>query len=498
MNQQPAGGALQGATLYIDCFSGIAGDMMLAALIDLGVPESVVREALGRLDLPSWELKVFETMKGALRARKVEVIELGEPGPEHATYHDHREHHHEEHTHEHRAQEHHAHEHHAHEHHDHAHHDHAHEHHEHHAHDHHEHAHHSHDSAHERSPSGAVVQHVHGKHGHAHIHYAQIRALINKAGLDPDVRARAQQMFERIARVEAHQHGVPIEEVAFHEVGALDSIVDIVGVAAALAWLRPARVVSRSVAVGGGMVWTAHGRLPVPAPATLALLTSCGAPIETGGPGAAPFELTTPTGAAILAACVSDWGGLPAMRGIAVGHGAGTRELPDRPNLLRLVAGVEPAAVPGRAPLERCTVIEANIDDMNPQLYEPLLDGLLAAGARDVWLTPVHMKKGRPGVIVGVLCDPGDRQALATRLLRESTTLGVRMHEVERLVLDRSQTWVTTPWGAVPVKVGREPRSGEVWNVAPEYEPCRELARTAGVPLKEVLAAALLAYHQKP
>jgi hypothetical protein len=262
MSQQPAADALQGATLYIDCFSGIAGDMMLAALIDLGVPESVVRESLDKLELPPWELKVFETLKGALRARKVEVIELGDPGPEHAAYYDHREHHHAEH-------EHHAHEPHASKTDPHAS---KTEHHasktdphasktEHHAHEPYSHKH-EHRHVHEHPPydprqrgrAGQSVQHAHGKHGHAHIHYAQIRELIDKAGLDPDVTARAQQMFERIARIEAHQHGVPIEEVAFHEVGALDSIVDIVGVAAALACRRAwSRAASRWAAAWCGL-----------------------------------------------------------------------------------------------------------------------------------------------------------------------------------------------------------------------------------------------------
>ncbi len=249
--------------------------------------------------------------------------------------------------------------------------------------------------------------------------------LIQRSDLDADVAARALAIFDRIAEVEAALHGVSVAEVTFHELGAIDSIIDIVGVAAALSWLQPRRVVARTVPLGSGMVRTAHGLLPVPAPATLALLV--GAKVEHGGPAC---ELTTPTGAAILAANVSEYGPLPAMRILGVGHGAGTRELSDRPNLLRVVAGTERATV-HRAPVElaeagdggeHCVVLETNIDDMNPQLYEPLLAGLLADGARDVWLTPVQMKKGRPGIVVSVLCDPARRDLLSDRLLRESTS----------------------------------------------------------------------------
>lgn len=489
--------SLRGATLYLDCFSGLAGDMTLAALLDLGVPESVVRDALAKLALPPFELKIFDTMKGALRAKKVEVLEHApghEPGHEPGPTHEHRhEPKHEPvsrpthvHSHEHSHGRAHLHEH-------------RHEHRNEHLHRHtHEHSHdHEHGHGHEH-PHEPQHGHEH-PHSHVHVHYSQIRQMLERAGLEADVLARALWMFDRIAEVEARLHGVSVADVAFHEVGALDSIVDLVGVAAALAWLRPHRVVSRAVPVGGGTVWTAHGRLPVPAPATLALLSGCGAPIEPGG---AEVELTTPTGAAIVAASVTAYGSVPAMKVLAVGHGAGTRELPDRPNLLRIVAGTEAltetTGTGAAAPAERCTVIEANIDDMSPQLFEPLLEGLLAAGARDVWLTPVHMKKGRPGVIVGVLCDPAQRPALSALLLRESTTIGVRTHEVERSILDRAQVWVPTPYGAVAVKIARDPQSGEVWNVAPEYEVCRERARAAGVPVKEVVAAALVAYHRKP
>lgn len=451
MSQSSDESALRGATLYLDCFAGIAGDMMLGALLDLGVPESVVRHALGYLRLSDYELVVRHIRKGALMARQIEVLEPG-GSVDHDRGHDH-------------------------------------------DHDHHSHEHtHTHAHRHDEDDDDEPQEHVHPDIGaHAHVHYGQIRAMIVGAGprgLASDVIERALAMFDRLAVVEAELHGVPVSDVAFHEVGAVDSIVDIVGTAAALSWLRPRRVVSRSVPLGGGMVRTAHGLLPVPAPATLALLK--GVPVEAGGP---PFELTTPTGAVILAANVQSYGAMPAMQVVAVGHGAGTRELADRPNLLRVVAGTEvAAAVP--CPTGECLVIEANIDDMNPQLYEPLVESLFREGARDAWLTPVHMKKGRPGVVVSVLCDRPQREALSRVLLRESTTLGVRVHAVERRILDRTSVDVETEFGTVSVKLGRDPATGAVWNVAPEFSTCVERARAQGVPVKSVVAAAIAAFQR--
>lgn len=509
MMKRPAPGLLPGATLYFDCFAGLAGDMTLAALLDLGVPEAAVRDALQRLGLPGWEMRVYPTLKGVMAATKVDVIDTTAHSPQHEAA--------ARPTHLHERER------------GHAHHEHGY------GHSHpdgaHEHAHadaghgHVREDAEQAVPSqrasngaqlhvpqrlhnvqlhtpAAAGSHAHapGLGGHVHRHYGEIRGLIQRSALDADVAARALQIFDRIAEVEAALHGVSVAEVTFHEVGAIDSIIDIVGVAAALSWLRPRRIVARPVPLGSGMVRTAHGLLPVPAPATLALLG--GVPVEHGGP---PFELTTPTGAAILAANVSEYGAMPAMRVLGVGHGAGTRELSDRPNLLRIIAGNETAPASqdaGRAERtpeagERCVVLAANIDDMNPQLYEPLLEGLLAAGARDVWLTPVQMKKGRPGAVVNVLCDPDKQSALTRLLLRESTSLGVRSHAVARTMLAREIVEVATDFGPVAVKLGREPDSGELWNVAPEYESCRAQARARGVPIKQVFAAALAAFHQQ-
>ena len=411
---------LRGAELYFDCFSGIAGDMTMGALIDLGVPEAVVRGELEKLPVKNYRLTMERVKRGALVGNKIHVL-VDEEHPH--SQHDHGDHQHEHH------------------------------------HDHH--------------------------HHHHHTHYRDIKAMLEQH-LGGDVLRRALAIFDRIAVVEARLHGVTVADVAFHEVGAVDSIVDIVGAAAALAWLRPSRVTSRRVPLGGGTVETAHGRLPVPAPATLELLA--GAEVEPGGDS----ELTTPTGAAILAASVEAYGAMPSMRVVGVGWGAGDRELADRPNLLRVVAGV-------RAPLaatagDEVAVVEANIDDMNPELCEPLLEALFAAGAVDAWFTPIVMKKSRPALTVAALCAPAARDAVAAALLRESTTIGVRFSTRERHVLPRRLVEVDTPWGKVPVKVAGD---GDAANAAPEYEICRNLAAAAGVPVKRVYLAALAAYFRR-
>jgi hypothetical protein len=238
---------------------------------------------------------------------------------------------------------------------------------------------------------------------------------------------------------------------------------------------------SRPVPLGHGRTHGAHGPLPVPAPAVVELLRGCR--VEHGG---AAVELTTPTGAAIVAACCTSFCELPSGRPIAVGYGAGDRHLDDRPNVLRVVA-FEPGA---RA--ERVFVIEANVDDMNPELCEHVAEALVAAGARDVWFSPIVMKKTRPALQIGAICDEADRDRVAAALLRESTTIGLRFWPADRRVLDRREVRVATPWGEVALKVCEE--AGRVVNVAPEYESCRALARERGVPLKQVYAAALAAF----
>jgi len=440
-----------GQTLYFDCFAGVAGDMLLGALVDLGVPEEVIRAELGKLALPGWQLRFERVQRGALFGTKAWVdVHDGHHHDEHGHHHD--EHgHHDEHRHrdEHRHHDEHLHP-------DEHHHDHAED----------------------------------GPH-HAHRHYREIRQLLVGA-LTGDVLRRTLDIFDRIAVVEARLHGVTVEDVAFHEVGAVDSIVDIVGTAAALSWLRPARVVSRPVALGGGMVHTAHGRLPVPAPATLELLH--GLPVEAGG----DYELTTPTGAAVIAATVTEFGPLPPMSLVAVGWGAGTRQLPDRPNLLRVVVGSASGRVNGSLS-DEVTVIEANLDDMNPELCEPLTEALFAAGALDVWLTPIVMKKGRPAIAVAAMAPIGRKDAVILALLAESTTIGVRHHLVARTTLPRKLVDVETPFGKIPVKVAGEggPGPDGAWNVAPEYAACVAAGRSHGVPVKLVYSAAIAAFFRR-
>jgi len=416
---------LRGSELYFDCFSGIAGDMTLGALLDLGVPEEAVRAELDKLPVKNYRLTRERVRRGALVGTKIHVL-VDEEHHEHEHPHDHA-------------------------HGDHGHHD---------------------------------PRHSHAAH-HPHTHYRDIKAML-QAHLGGEVLRRALAIFDRIAVVEARLHGVTVEEVAFHEVGAVDSIVDIVGAAAALAWLAPSKVSSRRVPLGGGFVDTAHGRLPVPAPATLELLA--GAEVEAGG----ATELTTPTGAGILAASVSSYGFMPAMRVLGVGWGAGDRELEDRPNLLRVVAGVRPDIAD--AANDEVAVVEANIDDMNPELCEPLLEALFAAGAVDAWFTSIVMKKSRPALTVAALCPPAARDAVAAAILRESTTIGVRFSTHQRTILPRHMVEVDTPWGKIPVKVAGD---GDAANAAPEYESCRKVAAAAGVPVKRVYLAALAAFFRR-
>jgi pyridinium-3,5-bisthiocarboxylic acid mononucleotide nickel chelatase len=281
--------------------------------------------------------------------------------------------------------------------------------------------------------------------------------------------------------VEAALHGVEVEKVAFHEVGAWDSIADIVGAAAAIAWLEPSAVTSSAPVLGSGVIRTAHGLMPVPAPATTAILR--GLPVLSEGQG----ELTTPTGAAILAAVVTSFGAPPPMRLQAQGFGAGTREFADRPNVLRVMLGETLGqALPPSEPELVC--VSANIDDMNPQLAEPLMSALFAAGAIDVWFTPILMKKGRPALEVSALCPPSALTAIETAFFEHSTTLGVRRQRLDRTVLERSLAKVTTAFGEVRVKLAA--RDGAILGATPEFEDCRRLALRAKVPVRRVVAEA--------
>lgn len=443
----------KGLHLHFDPCSGVAGDMTVAALVDVGVPEKVVQDAVRSMGLPGLKLTFERRKRGAFVGLGLTVDWPGkvkrQARKQHAHHHDHHhdagDHHHEHDPHP-----------------DHDHHDHDHERH-----------HHEHDTHHD---------HAHG-HDHAHEHrdYAEIRRLLRRAKLAPKARSLAFAIFDRIAHAEAALHGVSIDKVAFHEVGAWDSIADVVAASAALAWLEPSGVTSAPLVLGSGTIRTAHGLMPVPAPATAAILR--GVPTISEGHG----ELTTPTGAAILAETVQVYGAPPPMRMVAQGFGAGTREHADRPNVLRVLVGASVGqALPASAP--EVVVLSANIDDMSPQLAEPLMTALFAAGALDVWFTPIVMKKGRPALELSALCPATVLADVERALFSNSTTIGVRRHLAQRTVLDRALAKVRTSVGAVRVKLAA--RDGEILGATPEFEDCRRLAHRAEVPVRSIVAEA--------
>lgn len=409
--------------VYFDCASGASGDMLLGALVDLGLPVEELSGELARLPLSGYRLDAHKVHRSGLHATKVDVVtsEHGGATPDAAHAH-----------------------------------------------------------GHDQGPA----------HGHAHDHahmrtLPDIARLLDRSTLASEVRERAGALFRRLAEAEGEVHGVPPEAVHFHEVGAIDSIVDIVGGVIGLSWLRADRFAASPLNVGTGTVSMSHGLFPVPPPATARLLR--GVPVYGAGEG----ELLTPTGALLVTAHATSYGPLPPLRMEAVGHGAGTRDTHGRPNVLRLIVGQEdgPAA-------ERVLVLEAEIDDMSPQLFGPLIDRLLGAGALDAYLTPVQMKKGRPGTLVTVVAPTSHRAAIEEVLFTETTTLGVRCQEWDRTKLAREVVTVDTDYGPIGVKVGR--RGGTVVNAQPEFEDCQSTAAARGVAIKEVWAAALSAWRVRP
>ncbi len=479
--------SIRGRHLHVDCPAGAAGDMMLGALIDLGVPVDVIGNALDAIGAGRQRLQVQRIVKRGIAATDVKVDTSGHVLDEHRHGAPREPHSHgaavrEPHTHSAPP-----------------------------------HTHAAPPRARRQSePSGAFVAikfraetntrhvtvdehgdwteevhehadgHVHGD-GHAHYHYAEIRARITRAALTEGTRTRALDIFDRLARAEAKLHGTSVDEVTFHEVGAIDSIVDVVGTAAALDWLAPASVTCASVAMGHGTLTCAHGVLPVPAPAALEVLREAGGVMADGG---VATELCTPTGAAILAAAVTRWAAAPIARPLAVGWGAGDTDLADRANVLRLTV-MAPAA--GLA--QTVWQIDANIDDMSPELTGAATDALFAAGALDVWWTPITMKKGRPALTLSALAEAARRDDVIGAILRETTTIGVRDAELNRTVLAREIVEVDTRYGRIPVKLAME--GDAVRNVAPEYDACAAAAREHGVPVKLVFAAALAAYDAR-
>jgi len=410
--------------LYLDGFSGISGDMFLGACLDAGLPLNALRSALGSLAVSGYTIGAEPVLRAGVSATQFIVLEDAAAALPRA----------------------------------------------------HEHTH--------TGADGTVHTHSHAHHpGHAHRSLPEIRTLIGGSALSPAGKARAVAMFQRLAEAEARIHSMPVEQVHLHEVGELDSIIDIVGAVFAMEWLGADRVVCSPLNVGGGMVRSAHGLFPVPAPATLALLGA--APVYSG---TVQKELVTPTGALIATTWADAFGPLPPMTIEAVGYGAGSRDNPDTPNVLRIIIGRaddQPAA-------ERVVVIECEIDDMNPQLFGVAMERLYAAGALEVFYIPVQMKKSRPGTLLTVIAMPDLRRPLSDIIFRETTTIGVRYHEVERDILKREIIAIDTALGQVRFKLAW--RDGRVVNATPEFEDCAALARTHDLSVKDVQALALQAY----
>ena len=319
--------------------------------------------------------------------------------------------------------------------------------------------------------------------GESHRTLAEIFRLIDSSSLSGTAKDRTKHLFTMLGEAEAAIHGLPLERVHLHEVGALDSIIDIAGTVFALEQLGVDRIMSSPLNVGGGSVHTAHGRYPVPAPATVRLLK--GAPVYSGSE---QVELVTPTGALLITAYASEFGPIPPMRVTGIGYGAGSRDFSHSPNVLRVLIGELDAAAPSQSVI----VIEAEIDDMNPQIFGVVMDRLLAEGALDVFYTSIQMKKNRPGTLLTVIAPPGQRDRLTFTIFRETTTIGVRYREMSRECLDRESMTVTTELGAVRIKVAR--RRGELLNAAPEFDDCVRLAGEHHVPTKHVQALAMKAF----
>lgn len=412
---------------HLDCSSGIAGDMFLGACLDLGMPVELLSDVVARLGLSGVSVETRKASRGGFVGTRFRVLQDGKPieGPDP-----------EEHLHDH-----------------------------HHDHDH-GHPHHDHDHDH------------HHPHGHTR-GLAEIRDLILGSVLPGSVKERALRLFQRLGEAEAKAHGMLIERVHFHEVGAIDSIVDLVGAAAAVEFLAPQRLTCGPVNVGSGRVKMAHGEVSIPAPATAELLK--GVPIH-GGPGG---ELTTPTGAVLLAELVDEFVDLPALVLEGVGYGLGKKDLPMQPNALRLLRG---RAGETRAEV---MVVECEVDDLPGEGFGFLMERLLEAGALDVYFTPVQMKKNRPGTLVTLLCRRPRLEQLAGVLLTESGSLGCRYHAAARFEAEREILEVQTAFGNVRIKRAR--LGGRPLAAAPEFEDCRRLALAGGVPWRDVYRAALAA-----
>ena len=419
---------------YLDCFSGISGDMFLGALINAGVSPKLLKDTVKALDIGA-RLEISKVERGGISATKVDVHANGEKDLPREVFWEQQEN------------------------------DHAHEH------------SHGHDHSHEH-------RHDHGRT------LTDIHKIIEKAAISSTAKATAIEIFEALGQAEAEIHGTSIDQVHFHEVGAVDAMVDIVCAAVGAESLAVDEWVCSPLNVGGGTVKCAHGTLPVPAPATLKLLQD--APVYSSGP---QVELVTPTGAAIVKTLSTRFAPFPAMKIDKSGYGAGTRDFPEHPNLLRITIGEAEPTDRANTSNESITVLEANLDDLSPQVLAYAMERLLAEGALDVFSVPVQMKKSRPGALLTVLAKMEDANRLTKTIFAETTTLGVRRHEEQRQTLSRRWETVDTTWGPVRIKIAN--MNGSVSNYAPEYEDCRTLAEAQHVPLRTVMQEAIQQYLRR-
>jgi uncharacterized protein (TIGR00299 family) protein len=454
---------------YLECFSGMSGDMFLGALIDAGVPPRVLEETVAALELGA-RLEISRVVRSGISATKVDVWVDGEKDLPREEYmakqnvaralspakanHEHAPHSHADaHNHEHATD--------------------------------HEH-HHGHEHASEAEISGVPAPHEHS-HGRG---LTEIRKIISRAGISDRAKKTAIAIFENLGEAEAKIHATSIEKVHFHEVGAVDAMVDIVCAAVGAESLGVDEIICSPLNVGGGTVKCAHGTFPVPAPATVELLKD--APVYSSGVQA---ELVTPTGAAIVKTLARRFSTFPDMKIEKSGYGAGTREFPGHPNVVRLTIGEAASLLAAKTASETVTVLEANLDDLNPQVFGYVMDRWLEEGALDVFGVPVQMKKNRPGTLLTVLCKPEDASRFTQLIFTETTTLGVRRREEVRQTLARRWENVRTQWGEVRIKIAS--MNGSITNYAPEYEDCRRIAAEHHVPLKTVMQEASRQYLGK-
>jgi uncharacterized protein (TIGR00299 family) protein len=451
---------------YLDCFSGISGDMFLGALLDAGVSSTLLEQAVAGLDVGA-RLEISRVTRAGMAATKVDVYAHGEKDLPREVFWEQQHSANDVRSHEHSDSLGHAHW-------------------------------HVHTPAVE-APRANAIQHEH-EHDHSHGRgLREIRAIIEKAGISGAAKTTATRIFEALGAAEAEIHDTTIDEVHFHEVGAVDAMVDIVCAAVGAEALKIDEWFCSPLNVGGGTVKCAHGTLPVPAPATVKLLA--GAPVYSSGP---QVELVTPTGAAIVKTLVTRFAAFPAMKIEKTGYGAGSREFPEHPNLLRLTlgeaasaeiaSGTHDAASANGISTDCIAVLEANLDDLNPQVLGYAMERLLAEGALDVFSIPVQMKKNRPGALLTVLAKPEDADRLTKIVFAETSTLGVRRRDEQRRVLERRWETVETSWGPVRIKIAN--LNGTVSNYAPEFEDCRRIASEHHVPLKTVMHEALRVYLQ--